>query len=301
MSFNYTTLKSSKKYLRVRCLDRTCRWMVHACAIRESGWFHLHKYVGKHTCGIDHVTGKHKNVTVEVIASLILNFFIDNKGPSSKEIERIVFRELHCRSSYWKCWMTGVIAKNIVRGTPEHGYPVLPVFLYIFKGLNPGSINFLRVDEESGRFIYYFMAFGDSIHGYAHMRKVVTIDGTHFSGKYEGVLLSAVTQGTQNHIYPLVYCVVDKENDASWGFFFEKLKAFVVDEPELCVISDIHVSIANRLTRHYLLAHNSVCMRHLDENLRINHHCFNSLYLYYHAAKAYTLKEFNDYFNALKE
>ncbi|PHU10856.1 hypothetical protein BC332_22716 [Capsicum chinense] len=95
--------------------------------------------------------GKHKNVTVEVIALLILNFFVDNKGPSPKEIERIVFRELHCRPSYWKCWMADVIAKNIVRGTPEHGYAVLPAFSYIFNGLNPGSINSLMIDEESGR------------------------------------------------------------------------------------------------------------------------------------------------------
>ncbi|KAM3319125.1 hypothetical protein P3S67_006325 [Capsicum chacoense] len=114
-------------------------------------------------------------------------------------------------------------------------------------------------------------------------------------------MLSTVAQDTQNHIYPLAYYVVDKENDASWGFFFEKLKAFVVDEPELCVISDRHVSIANSLARHYPLAHHGVCMRHLGENLQINHHCSDSLYLYYHAAKAYTLEEFNDYFNSLKE
>ncbi|XP_047252953.1 uncharacterized protein LOC124887382 [Capsicum annuum] len=67
------------------------------------------------------------------------------------------------------------------------------------------------------------------------------------------------------------------------------------------VAQDTHVSIANGLARHYPLAHHNIRMRYLDENLRINHHCSDSLYLYYHAAKAYTLKEFNDYFNALKE
>ncbi|XP_047251612.1 uncharacterized protein LOC124886716 [Capsicum annuum] len=196
MSFNYTTQKSSKKYLRVRCVDRTCRWMLRACAIEESSWFHVHKYVGEHTCGVDHVTEKHKNITVEA------------------ELLEVLDGRRHCE---------------------EHSS---------------------RFYEESGRFIYYFMAFGASIRGYAHMRKVVAVDGTHLLGKYKGVLLSVVTQDTQNHIYPLAYCVVDKENDESWGFFFEKLKAFVVDEPELCIISDRH---------------------------------------------AYTLEEFNDYFNALKE
>ncbi|XP_047268211.1 uncharacterized protein LOC124898620 [Capsicum annuum] len=255
MSFNYTTLKNCKKYLKVRCIDPTCRWMVRAYAIGESGWFHVHKYVGEHTCGVDHVTGNHKNVTVEVIASLILNFFIDNKGPSPKEIERIIYRELHC-------------------------------------SLNLGSINSLMVDKESGRFIYYFMVFRASIRGYALMRKVIAVDDTHLSGKYKGMLLSAVTQDMQNHIYPLVYCVVDEDNDASWGVFFEKLKAFVVDEPELCVISDRHVIIANGLARHYPLTYHDVCMRHFGENFQTNHHYSDSLYLYYYAAKTYTLEEF---------
>ncbi|PHT65350.1 hypothetical protein T459_29775 [Capsicum annuum] len=128
---------------------------------------------GEHTCGVDHVTKKHKNVTVEA------------------ELLEVLDGRRHCE---------------------EHS---------------------LRVDEESGRFIYYFMAFGASIRGYAHTRKVVVVDDTHLSGKYEGVLLSAVAQDTQNHIYPLAYCVVDKKNDMLWGFFFENLKAFVVDEPEL--------------------------------------------------------------------
>ncbi|PHT48659.1 hypothetical protein CQW23_12867 [Capsicum baccatum] len=42
-------------------------------------------------------------------------------------------------------------------------------------------------------------------------------------------------------------------------------------------------------------------MRHLGENFQTNHHYSDSLYLYYHAVKTYTLEEFNDYFNVLKE
>ncbi|KAM3325652.1 hypothetical protein P3S67_000777 [Capsicum chacoense] len=99
------------------------------------------------------------------------------------------------------------------------------------------------------------------------MRKVIIIDGTYFSGNYEGVLLYIVAQDTQNHFYPLVYYVVDKENDTSWGFFFRKLKAFVIDELELCIIFDRYVSIANGLAKHYPLAHQGVCMRYLSENL----------------------------------
>ncbi|PHT60062.1 hypothetical protein CQW23_02425 [Capsicum baccatum] len=92
--------------------------------------------------------------------------------------------EVWRRLGYWKCWMAGVTAKNIVQGTPDHGHVMMPDFSYVFNGLNPRSIDFLMVDEESSRFIYYFMAFGASIHGYVHMRKVVAVNGMHLSGKF---------------------------------------------------------------------------------------------------------------------
>ncbi|KAH0743264.1 hypothetical protein KY290_031257 [Solanum tuberosum] len=115
------------------------------------------------------------------------------------------------------------------------------------------------------------------------------------------VLLSVVVQDTENHVYPIVFCVVDKENDAYWTFFFEKLKEIIVDESDFCFISDRHKSIANGIVNVYNHAHHRYyCMRHLGENLRINHHCGDYLYLYYNAAKAYSLEEFDNYFVEFK-
>lgn len=127
------------------------------------------------------------------------------------------------------------------------------------------------------------------------MRNVIVVDDTHLYGKYEGVLLSAVAQDTENHIYPIAFCVVDKENDAPWTFFFEKLKSIEVDGPDLCFISDRHKSIANGIARDYNHAHHGYCMRHLGENLWVNHHCGEHLYLFYNATKAYSLEEFSDH------
>ncbi|KAH0704838.1 hypothetical protein KY285_019116 [Solanum tuberosum] len=41
-------------------------------------------------------------------------------------------------------------------------------------------------------------------------------------------------------------------------------------------------------------------MRHLGENFRVNHHCGDYLYLYYNAAKAYSLEEFHNHFVEFK-
>ncbi|KAH0714781.1 hypothetical protein KY284_007686 [Solanum tuberosum] len=116
------------------------------------------------------------------------------------------------------------------------------------------------------------------------MRKVIVVDDTHLHGKYEGVLLSVVAQDTDNHVYPISFCNVDKENYPSWTFFFEKLKDIVVDELDSCFISDRHNSIVNSIAKVYNHAHHIYCMRHLGENLQ-----------------AYSLEEFNDHFAEFKD
>ncbi|PHT48472.1 hypothetical protein CQW23_12680 [Capsicum baccatum] len=197
----------------------------------------------------------------------------DGKGPSICEIQRIVFKELHCHGSYWMCWKGSVIAKNIIRGTPEHGYAWLLIFSHMVELLNPGSF-------------YSIM--------------VIAVNGTHLYGKYEGVLLSAVAQDTENHIFPIAFCVLYKENGASWTSFFQKLKSIVKDEPDLCVISNRHVSIGNAFSRVYSLAYHGLCMRHLAENLCVNQHYGERLYLFYATAKTYSLDRFSENFEELK-
>ncbi|KAH0679468.1 hypothetical protein KY284_020553 [Solanum tuberosum] len=164
----------------------------------------------------------------------------DGKGPNVKEIQRAMLNSFHCSPSYWKCWKGGVVAKEMVRGTPENGYSCLQTFSYMFETLNVGSSYCLMVNEDSHRFMYYFLAFGACIKGFAHMRKI---------------------------------CVF---------------------------ISDRHKSIINGIVNVYNHAHHGYCMRHLGENLHVNHHCGDYLYLYYNAAKAYSLEEFDNYFVEFK-
>ncbi|KAM3202773.1 hypothetical protein P3L10_030398 [Capsicum annuum] len=165
--------------------------------------------------------------------------------------------------------------------------------------LNPWSSYSIMVKRMDGSFVYYFLAFGACIRGYAHMRKVIVVNGIHLYGKYGGVLLSAVAQDTENYIFLIAFCVVDKENDASWTFF-QKLKSIIEDEPDLCVISDKHISIANAFSRVYSRAHHGLCMRHLAENFHVNQHYREHLYLFYAVAKSYSFDEFSDNFVELK-
>ncbi|XP_016578820.2 uncharacterized protein LOC107876405 [Capsicum annuum] len=232
--------------------------------------------------------------------SLCVKMYHERKGLDTSEIRRIVFKNLRSRPTYWKCWLRGVIATKVVRETAEHGYSCLPSFSYMIDALNVGTTYFIMVNKVDCGFMYYFLALGPCIRGFVHMRKVIAVDDTHLYGKYEGVMLSAVAQDMENHIYPIAFCAVDKKNDASWTFFFEKLKSIMVDGPDLCFISDRHKSIANGITKAYNYAHHGYCMRSLGENLWVHHHCGEHLYLFYKAVKAYSPEEFSDHFVEFK-
>lgn len=71
--------------------------------------------------------------------------------------------------------------------------------------LNVGTTHSIMVNKVDCWFMYYFLSLGHCIRGLSHMRKVIAVDDTHSYDKYEGVLLSAVVQDTENHIYPIAF------------------------------------------------------------------------------------------------
>lgn len=187
-SFDYIE-KSYTKLMKAQCLSHGCGWLLQAKKYDTSDRFCIDKYVGMHTCDVENATHRHKTVWSKLIASVCVNHFRDGKGPSIREIQRIVFKEFRCNASYLMCWKGNVIAKNIIRRTPEHGYSCLSAFSHMVELLNPESSYSIMVNRMDGSFVYYFLAFGACIRRYAHMRKVIAIDDTHLYGKYGGVLL----------------------------------------------------------------------------------------------------------------
>ena len=72
-------------------------------------------------------------------------------------------------------------------------------------GNNPNEEIFQRV----------FWAFVPSIKGFAHCRPVLSIDGTHFYGKYKGTLLIVMGCDGNNQLFPLAFAITEGENTDS--------------------------------------------------------------------------------------
>ncbi|XP_049414757.1 uncharacterized protein LOC125877535 [Solanum stenotomum] len=133
------------------------------------------------------------------------------------------------------------------------------------------------------------------------MRKVIAVDGTFLRSKYEGVLLSAVAQDAENHIFSVAFCVVDKKCNVSYEYFFQNMRSFVDDIDELCIISDRHPSIRKMISIIYPASHYGCYMRYLGENIQNNFHNSKVVTHFYKAAKAYNRCGFNDHFNQIRD
>ncbi|PHT59436.1 hypothetical protein CQW23_01799 [Capsicum baccatum] len=121
----------------------------------------------------------------------MLPSFLNGKGPSIRDIKIIVQVDLSCKISHWKCLKSSEIAKAMIRGTPEYGYAVLDGYCHMLMSVNEGSKTSLKLDNQ-GRFKYFFVSLGAWIRGLVHMKKVLAVDGTFLSGRYDRVLLVVV-------------------------------------------------------------------------------------------------------------
>ncbi|XP_010507295.1 PREDICTED: uncharacterized protein LOC104783890 [Camelina sativa] len=149
-------------------------------------------------------------------------------------------------------------ALEYVRGNAESRYAKLPYCLRKIEQSNSGSVVDLVVDDEH-RFKYLFLSFDASIRGFNYVRRVIVVDGTHLTGKYESVLLVACAQD----------------------------------------VSDRCSSIAKACRNVMPWATRGICYYHLQQNIISNFHGKQLMYLVKGAAYAHTHDDYNRYMASL--
>jgi len=97
---------------------------------------------------------------------------------------------------------------------------------------------------------YVFWSFGPCIDGFKYCKLVISIDGTHLYGKYQGKLLVAMATDANNKVFSLAFVVVDCELGSSWGWFLQCLKDTIGDvilDEGIYIISNRHIGIKNAI------------------------------------------------------
>ncbi|XP_010521435.1 PREDICTED: uncharacterized protein LOC104800336 [Tarenaya hassleriana] len=150
---------------------------------------------------------------------------------------------------------------------------------------NPETIVSLELDKDEKSFKYLFIALGAAVRGWNYLRKVVAIDATFLTGQYKGTLVVATAQDGDHHQYPLAWGIIDREKDASWR------------------------SIIKAVREVYKEAGHGFCARHIAQNLKVkvnrgmerkSSRGETVAERFFRCTEAYTLQEFEDIFNDLK-
>lgn len=170
----------------------------------------------------------------------------EGRGPRANELRRILRKEFSLHVSYWKAWRAREIALDNAMGTSMGSYALIAPYYELLLKTNPNSVVAMETERDSTgkeRFKYLFFSLDACAKGYAYMRKVVVIDGTHLQGRFGGCLMAACAQDGNFQLFPLAFAIVNSENDDAWCWFLDHLTKIVPDEPELVFVSDRHASI----------------------------------------------------------
>ncbi|XP_010513649.1 PREDICTED: uncharacterized protein LOC104789687 [Camelina sativa] len=244
--FHFMTSQSTPKFMVLKCISKTCPWRVYAVKVDTADHFQVRQANQKHTSTF---------------------CWHQERAPCCRDSKNPTIS-----ISYWKAWRAREVAMELSLGSIAGSYALLPAYIGLLQQTNPGSLCFTEhVDDPDGamRFKYQFIAYGASVKGYKHIRKVVVIDA---------------------------FAIVDSENDDAWEWFFRHLSAFILDTIELVFISDRHASIYTGLRKVYTEAHHAACTVHLWRNIRHLYKPQTLAGLKSAAARAYHVDEFNKKF-----
>ncbi|KAK1578019.1 hypothetical protein Q3G72_026919 [Acer saccharum] len=97
-----------------------------------------------------------------------------------------------------------------------------------------------------------FIAHAASLHGFRIViRPVIAIDGTHFKGKFSGIMFVAICLDANNHVFPLANGFGDVEDELSWTWFLNEHKNTIGSPKDCMIISDCHLEIKAAMEKVY--------------------------------------------------
>ncbi|KAK0607327.1 hypothetical protein LWI29_013389 [Acer saccharum] len=144
------------------------------------------------------------------------------------------------------------------------------------------------------------MAIGASIEGFNS--PVICVDATHLKARTRGVLLVAVCKDGNGMIYPLAFGFANSECIKSWTWFLKKLRKGIQNPDRVMLVSDRYNGIFNAIEAIFPDAAHGIYVYHLAQNLkRFCKQRDDVIWLYYCAAYAYRIEDFDRFMGELKE
>ena len=155
-------------------------------------------------------------MTCNFIASDILKKLCEDHTTPIKHLRSMIELKYEgYKPSYYKVWDAKQKAIGKMFGNQEASYQRLQKLLRTYIDQDPNTRLSYRTTPtgvDDIVFLHYvFWSFGPCIDGFKYCKPVISIDGTHLYGKYQGKLLVAMATDANNKVFPLVFVLVDCE------------------------------------------------------------------------------------------
>ncbi|XP_020092715.1 uncharacterized protein LOC109713152 [Ananas comosus] len=294
--FEIQTVKSDKTRFTAKCAAEGCPWRIHAAKLPGVPTFTIRTIHDIHSCaGINHLG--HHQASVQWVANSVEERIRENPHCKPKEILEEIHRTHGITLSYKQAWRGKEMIMAAVRGSFEEGYRLLPQYCEQVKGTNPGSIANVYGNPDDNCFRRLFVSFYASIYGFVNAcRPLIGLDRTILKSKYLGTLLFATGFDGDGALFPLAFGVVDEESDENWIWFLSELHALLEanteNMPRLTILSDRQRGIVDGVEFNFPTAFHGFCMRNLSESFRKEFNNPILVDLFWEAAQALTIMEF---------
>ncbi|KAF7119673.1 hypothetical protein RHSIM_Rhsim13G0031700 [Rhododendron simsii] len=296
LHFEIQTVKSDKTRFTAKCASEGCPWRIHAAKLPGVPTFTIRTIHDQHTCGgITHLG--HQQASVQWVASSVEQSLRENPHYKPKEILEEIHRVHGITLSYKQAWRGKERIMAAVRGSFEEDYRILPQYCNQIRRTNPGSIASVYVNPADNCFQRLFISFQASIYGFLNAcRPLIGLDRTVLKSKYLGTLFFATGFDGDGSLFPLVFGVVDEENDDNWMWFLSELHNLLENNtenmPRLTILSDRQKGIVEGVEANFPTAFHGFCLHHLSESFRKEFNNSMLVNLLWEAANALTVIDF---------
>ncbi|XP_071687294.1 uncharacterized protein [Rutidosis leptorrhynchoides] len=230
---------SDKSRYTATCISPNCSWQITARCIQDSNNFQVRKLNDLHTCSNTQILPNNKHATKKVLGN-ILKEVMKQEGRVYRpnDIRTDMSARFKISLSYHQAWKAKCYAIEMLRGSLEDSFQILPNYLYNLRLSNP----------------------------------VIIVDGAHLKSHYLGTNLIAVAMDANNGILPLAYGIGAGETTNHWTWFYGNLRDSLQSSGccivNLTIISDRAPAIAAGISNVFPEVFHALCARHLLGNLK---------------------------------
>ncbi|XP_071718575.1 uncharacterized protein [Rutidosis leptorrhynchoides] len=192
--------------------------------------------------------GNNKHASKKVLGSLMDSFKSTNREYKPKDIRDDIGNRFGVTISYNQAWRAKCHTLQMLRGSSDDSFRMLPIYLYNIMIYNPGSVTNVIANKEN-KFLMCYYSLGIVVHGktcalayalqpyasfalrpsvkVANIRKVrsfvqcccpiIIVDVAHLKSGYLGTNLVTVAMDDNNRIFPLAYGIGEGETNEVWS------------------------------------------------------------------------------------